>query len=292
MHSGSNIQQVAVQGGDTASGVSSTGTVVRAFGISLSRPLVGLIVPLGAALAYELAFRLGIVEARLLPPPSRILSTLVALAASGELFTHMLATIARIGSGFVLGSLAGVLLGILTGASSFAARLLDPTVQALRAIPSLAWVPLFILWFGIFEAPKVLLIAVGVFFPVYLGVMASIAGVDRKLVEVGQAFRLSRVELARRILLPAILPALVLALRTGLGLGFMFVVAAEIMGASEGLGYLLVDGQQLGKPDQILAAIIAFAVLGKLADGTLAAATRPLLRWQDAFGQPARGKNG
>jgi sulfonate transport system permease protein len=110
--------------------------------------------------------------------------------------------------------------------------------------------------------------------------------VDRKLVEVGRVFRLTRAGQVRRILLPAILPETVIALRSGLGLGFMFVVAAEFMGASEGLGYLLVDGQQMGKPDRILAAIIAFAVVGKVADALLVAATRPLLRWQDV----ARGQ--
>ena len=150
-----------------------------------------------------------------------------------------------------------------------------------RAIPSLAWVPLFILWLGIFESSKIALIAVGVFFPVYLGVMASIANVDRKIVEVGRVFRLSRLALVRRVLLPAILPDFIIAIRSGLGLGFMFVVAAEIMGASEGLGYLLVDGQQLGKPDQILAAIIAFAVLGKFGDWLIVVLTKPFLTWQD-----------
>jgi sulfonate transport system permease protein len=151
----------------------------------------------------------------------------------------------------------------------------------LRAVPSLAWVPLFILWLGILETPKVVLIAVGVFFPVYVGVSGAIASVDRKLVEVGRIFRLSKPALARRILLPAVLPATLVALRTGLGLGFLFVVAAELMGASEGLGYLLVDGQQFGKPEQILAAILAFAILGKAADTVLVVLTRPLLRWQD-----------
>jgi sulfonate transport system permease protein len=148
-------------------------------------------------------------------------------------------------------------------------------------VPSLAWVPLFILWFGILETPKVLLIAVGVFFPVYVGVSGAIASVDRKLVEVGRIFRLSRPALARRILLPAVLPATLVGLRTGLGLGFLFVVAAELMGASEGLGYLLVDGQQFSKPDQIVAAIIAFALVGKLADMALVTLTLPLTRWQD-----------
>ena len=119
------------------------------------------------------------------------------------------------------------------------------------------------------------------FFPVYLGVAGAILSVDRKLVEVGRVFRLKPLATVRRILLPAVLPETIISLRSGLGLGFMFVVAAEFMGASEGLGYLLVDGQQMGRPDRILAAIIAFALVGKLADTLLVAATRPLLRWQD-----------
>lgn len=248
-----------------------------------NRALLGLILPVSAALLYEAAFRFGLVEARLLPAPSRILATLIDLAKSGELWTHVLATVLRVLAGFIIGAGVGTLFGALTGASESARRVLDPTLQALRAIPSLAWVPLFILWLGIFEASKITLIAVGVFFPVYLGVMGSIANIDRKIIEVGRAFRLSRLQLARRILLPAILPDYIVALRSGLGLGFMFVVAAEIMGASEGLGFLLVDGQQLGKPDQILAAIIAFALIGKAADGLLVAASRPFLRWQDSF---------
>jgi sulfonate transport system permease protein len=156
-------------------------------------------------------------------------------------------------------------------------------LQGLRAVPSIAWVPIFILWFGIFEQSKIILIAVGCFFPVYLGMLGAILSVDRKTVEVGRIFRLSTPALVQRILLPAILPAYVVSLRAGLGLGWMFVVAAEFMGASEGLGYLLVDVQQLGKPEQILAAIFAFAVLGKITDGLLVAAAAPFLTWQDAF---------
>jgi sulfonate transport system permease protein len=241
---------------------------------------IGLILPLVLALGWEAAVRFGLVEGRLMPPPSRIAETFYALAVSGDLWLHASTTLWRVAVGFLAGSLAGIVLGALSGAFEPARRLVDPTLQALRAIPSIAWVPLFILWFGIFEASKVTLIAVGVFFPVYLGVAGAILSVG-KLIEVGRVFRLDRLQLARRILLPAVLPATVVALRTGLGLGFMFVVAAEFMGASEGLGYLLVDGQQLGKPDQILAAIIAFAILGKICDGLLVAATAPLLAWQD-----------
>lgn len=252
------------------------------------RPLAGLILPLGLALAWEAVVALGWNSGRLLPPPSVILATLTDLAARGDLAHHAQATLTRVVLGFGVGVVAGTVLGALTGYARGLARLLDPTLQALRAIPSIAWVPLFILWFGIFEAPKVALIAVGVFFPVYLGVMEAIRGVDRKIVEVGRVFRLSGVAMVRRILLPAVLPAYVTALRSGLGLGWMFVVAAEFMGASAGLGYLLIDGQQLGKPAQIVAAIIAFAVLGKLTDSLLALAAAPFLRWEDSFASSPR----
>jgi sulfonate transport system permease protein len=245
------------------------------------RVLLGFLLPVFAALAWEGAVRSGLAEGRLVPPPSRILTALQALAETGELWTHVWATLWRVVAGFAIGAAAGIALGALSGSVETLRRLLDPTLQALRAIPSIAWVPLFILWLGIFEASKVALIAVGVFFPVYLGVVDAILSVDRKLVEVGRAFRLSRPALARRILLPAVLPSTLVALRSGLGLGFMFVVAAEFMGASEGLGYLLVDGQQMGKPDQILAAIIAFALLGKACDSLLVWSTRPLVGWQD-----------
>lgn len=243
--------------------------------------LAGLALPVVIAAAWEALVAADWVNSRLMPPPSVVGATLWQLAVSGELLTHASATLWRVGAGFGLGAAAGTLLGALTGALPVARGLLDPTLQALRAIPSIAWVPLFILWFGIFEASKVALIAVGVFFPVYLGVAAAIQNIDRKIIEVGRVFRLKGFAMVRRVLLPAILPDWFTALRSGLGLGFMFVVAAEIMGASEGLGYLLVDGQQLGRPDTIIAAIISFAVLGKLADTLLVALTRPFLRWQD-----------
>ncbi|MCF2521561.1 ABC transporter permease [Bradyrhizobium sp. G127] len=248
-----------------------------------ARPALGLLLPIGLALAWELAVRFGYSNGRLVPPPSRIWQTLIELSASGELSRHILATLSRVGAGFGLGVLAGTVFGAICGYWTLARRLLDPTLQALRAIPSIAWVPLFILWLGIFETSKVALIAVGVFFPIYLGVTGAILSVDRKIVEVGRIFRLNGFAMIRRILLPAVLPAYVISLRSGLGLGWMFVVAAEFMGASEGLGYLLTDGQQLGKPAQIVAAIIVFAVLGKITDWLIQLIAAPFLRWQDSF---------
>ncbi|MFD2264206.1 ABC transporter permease [Lacibacterium aquatile] len=248
-------------------------------------PVVGLgfLLPVALGALWELAVASGFAEGRLVPPPSRIAAEIWRLIALGDLQIHILATLVRVGLGFGFGVLAGTLLGAFTGYSPLARRLLDPSLQALRAIPSIAWVPLFILWFGIFETSKVILIAVGVFFPIYLGLSAAIQDTDRKLVEVGRAFRLTGPQLVVRVLLPAALPAYLVSLRSGLGLGWMFVVAAEFMGASEGLGFLLTDGQMMGKPTIIVAAILTFAVLGKITDGLLAALSRRLLRWQDVY---------
>ncbi|HEY7242430.1 MAG TPA: ABC transporter permease [Xanthobacteraceae bacterium] len=246
-------------------------------------PALGLLVPVVLAVSWEIAVRIGLSNGRLIPPPSVIWNTFADLAATGELERHALATLWRVGWGFAFGVAAGTLVGALAGYSGSSRRLLDPTLQALRAIPSIAWVPLFILWFGIFEASKITLIAVGVFFPVYLGVMGAVMSVDRKIVEVGRAFRLSGVDMVKRILLPAVMPAYVISLRAGLGLGWMFVVAAEFLGASTGLGFLLIDGQQLGKPAQIVAAIVAFAILGKTTDWIIVLVSSPFLRWEDRF---------
>jgi sulfonate transport system permease protein len=251
----------------------------------LSWPVLGLILPVTAAVAWEMIVRFGFASGRLVPPPSVVFATFVDLAKTGDLQRDTLVTLGRVAAGFGFGVVAATIVGAVAGYSPLIRRLLDPTLQALRAIPSIAWVPLFILWLGIFEASKITLIAVGVFFPVYLGLMGAIQSVDRKLVEVGRAFRLTDVEMVYRILLPAVLPAYVISLRSGLGLGWMFVVAAEFMGASEGLGYLLIDGQQLGKPAEIVAAIVAFAIVGKASDWLIALMAAPFLRWEDVVRQ-------
>src|SRR6202161_2108895 len=274
------VEQPALERADPIASPASPGRLRR-----WARPARGLLLPVGLALLWEIMVRLGISNGRLVPPPTRIFATIVELARSGELVRHIMATLTRVVAGFGLGVVAGTVLGAISGYWGLARRLLDPTVQALRAIPSIAWVPLFILWLGIFGTSKVARIAGGVFFPVSLGGSGPRLAVDRKIVELGRTFRLSGPAMIRRILLPAVLPSYVVALRVGLGLGWMFVVAAELMGASEGLGYLLLDGQQLGKPAQILAAIVIFAILGKPTDWLIEIGFAPLLRWQDAFGR-------
>jgi sulfonate transport system permease protein len=236
-------------------------------------------VPLGAVVPALLAAMWYAVTARswiapnLLPSPIAVGEVLYRLARSGDLLFHIEATLERVVFGFLLGA--------ATGYSIRARCLLDPLFQGLRNIPSIAWVPLFILWLGIAEASKIALIAVGVFFPVYLNLMSGIARTDRKLVEVGRAYRMTGWRLVVAVLVPASLPAYVVGLRGGLGLGWMFVAAAELMGASEGLGFLLIDGQMTGRPALMIAALITFAVVGKTTDLGLMLLGRRVLRWQD-----------
>ena len=260
---------------------------MTAFGRRLGGGALGWALPLLLLLAWEAVARAGLVRATLLPPPAAVGATLWGLAKSGELAEHVTITLIRVLLGFALGTAAATVLGALSGYSETWRRLLDPTIQGLRSVPSIAWVPLFILWLGIFEASKITLIAIGVFFPVYLNLMAGIRETDRKLVEVARVHGYRGPALVRRVLLPATLPAYVTGLRGGLGLGWMFVVAAEMMGASEGLGFLLIDGQMTGRPAAILASILLFAVLGKATDLLLATLGRRATHWQDSF-QAAR----
>ena len=253
---------------------------------SLRLPL-DLLLPASALIAAELAVRAGLVPSNIMPAPSEIAATLGWLATHG-LGGHLASSCLRVAAGFGIGALLALLLGATVALKPRAARLLDPSFQALRAIPSLAWVPLLLLWFGIDETPKLILIAIGAFFPVYMGVVSGIRGVDRKLIEVGRLYRLSPLLLARRVLLPAALPAVLTGLRNGLSLAWMFMVAAELIAASKGLGYLLTDGRESSRADIMLAAIFLLALLGKASDSAMGALEKRLLAWRDSYADGSR----
>ena len=248
----------------------------------ISRGLLGLLLPSAVLIGAEVGARSGSIPSNLLPAPTQILETLADLGARG-LLGHIGASTMRVAAGFGIGAALAVLLGAAVGLNRRAEAILDPTFQALRAIPSLAWVPLLLLWLGIDEAPKVVLIAIGAFFPVYMGVSSGIRGVDRKLIEVARLYRLGGVALTRRVLLPAAMPSILTGLRNGLSLAWMFMVAAELIAASQGLGYLLSDGRETSRADIVLAAIVLLAILGKISDGLMAAIERRGLAWRDSF---------
>src|SRR6266702_1282978 len=244
----------------------------------IPRQCVGLALPVLFVLMWELLSRGGILAANWFPAPFTIADTLLELLRGGELARHIAYTLTRVMAGFLIGALIATLLAGVTGSTPLVRQLLDPSIQALRSIPSMAWVPLFLLWMGIHESSKIALISVGVFFPVYLNLLSGILTVDRKLVEVGQIFKLDKLQLVRRVILPAAFPSYLVGLRSGLGLGWMFVVAAEIMGASRGLGYVMIDGQTSSRADLILASLLLFAALGKASDSLLVLAGRRFQR--------------
>lgn len=245
--------------------------------------LRGWAVPLVLLALLETLVRSGVLPAHQMPAPSQVAQTLYALAVTGELWRHIGASLVRVGAGFTIGVALAIAIGTWVGLSRRAEAYLEPTFQALRAIPSLAWVPLLLLWLGIDETPKIVLIALGAFFPVYLALLAGIRNVDRKLVEIGQLYRLADLDLVRRILLPAALPSLFIGLRGALSLSWMFLVAAELIAATRGLGYLLSDGRETSRPDLVIAAIVLLAVLGKVSDSLLKHWESRALRWRDTY---------
>lgn len=200
-----------------------------------------------------------------------MVAALGELLRRGELSTHLQASLVRVSLGYLVGSAAALALGSLVGLSVTARRLLGPTVAAFRTVPSLAWVPLLLLWFGIDETPKVLLVAIGAFFPVYTTTASALSHVDPQLLEVGRAYGRRGAALLTTVMLPAAAPALLNGLRLGLANAWLFLVAAELIASSKGLGFLLIDSQNTGRTDVMLLAIVLLAALGKLSDAALGA---------------------
>lgn len=249
----------------------------------------GLVPPLLIIVFLEIIVRIGWLPSYQMPAPSEIALTLGDLA-DGPLWKHISASLLRVLIGFAIGTSLALVFAAWVGLSREAEAYLEPTFAGLRSIPSLAWVPLLLLWLGIDETSKIVLIAIGAFFPVYLNGVAAIRNIDRKLVEVGQMYGFSRGRLTRRILLPAALPGLFTGLRSGMSLAWMFLVAAELIAATKGLGYLLSDGRETSRPDIVLAAIIVLAVLGKISDGILAGLEKRFLAWRDTFSGQGTGE--
>jgi sulfonate transport system permease protein len=243
-----------------------------------ARILLGLVVPVLLVAVWYVASATGIVASYLLPGPGAVWEAGVDLAERGLLGPYIAISTQRVLLGFLVGALVGIVLGALVGLSRFADLLLAPTVGAFRAVPSLAWVPLLVLWVGINEDSKVILIAIGALFPVYTTVAGSLRHVDPHIVEVGRAFGLRGVPLFTTVQLPAVLPSVVSGLRLALAQSWLFLVAAELLASSMGLGFLLTDSQFNGRVDRMLLAIVLLALLGKTTDALIGVAERYLLR--------------
>jgi len=229
----------------------------------------GAIIPVVLLAAWQFVSTSGLVPLSMLPSPEMVWLAAVDLAERGLLGLYIAISTQRVFIGFAIGAAIGLIVGAVVGLSKLGDILLSPTLGAIRAVPSLAWVPLLILWFKIGEESKLILIAIGAFFPVYTIVASALRHVDRQLLEAGRTFGLRGVRLFGAVQLPAVVPSVVSALRLALAQAWLFLVAAELIASSMGLGFLLVDSGNNGRIDRIFLAIILLAVLGKLSDAVL-----------------------
>ncbi|MFH5821758.1 ABC transporter permease [Georgenia sp. AZ-5] len=244
------------------------------------RVLLGLLVPAALLAGWQLASAAGWLDPTTLPAPITVLSAAGDLLERGQLGVHVAISTQRVLLGFLSGAAAGLAAGAVIGLSRWAEALFAPTIGAFRAVPSLAWVPLLLLWIGIGENSKVTLIAIGAFFPVFTTVSMALRHVDRHLVEAGRAFGLRGARLFTTVQLPAVVPSVVSGLRLALAQSWLFLVAAELLASSMGLGFLLTDSQYNGRVDRMLLAIVLLAVLGKLTDAVLGLFERwAIKRW-------------
>lgn len=233
------------------------------------RIAAGFVLPVVLLAVWQLASTSGAFTSSQLPSPAMVWEAAVDLAQRGLLGQYVAISTQRVLIGFAFGAGLGLLLGALVGLSRWSDVLFSPTLAAIRAVPSLAWVPLLILWFKIGEDSKIILIAIGAFFPVYTTVAAALKHVDRHLVEAGRAFGLNGVRLLTTVQLPAVLPSVTSGLRLAMAQSWLFLVAAELIASSMGLGFLLNDSQNNGRTDRLFLAIILLAILGIITDSLL-----------------------
>lgn len=243
-----------------------------------------LVSPLILVLVWEALSQAGVIPARTIAAPSAILVSAWGLTVSGELPADLLVSLGRAMAGFVLGSGLGAAFALMAGLSRRGEEVLDAPLQMLRTLPHLALVPLFILWFGIGEMPKIALVTLGAVFPVYLNLFSGIRGVDPKLIEAGRVFGLSHVAIIRRIVLPGALPSLLTGLRYGLGVSWLTLVVAEQINASSGIGQMIGDARDFLRTDVIVVGLLVYALLGLGADALVRAAERRALRWRPVLG--------
>ncbi len=239
-----------------------------------ARVALGLVVPVLLLGLWQLVSALGVFSAVQLPSPGAVLTSAADLIERGELGTHIAISTQRVLTGFALGAALGLVLGALLGLSRLADVLLGPMFGAIRAVPSLALVPLLILWMGIGEDSKVTLITIGAFFPVFTTVSLALRHVDKNLVEAARAFGLNGLKLLTTVQLPAVVPAVFSGLRLALAQSWLFLVAAELIASSMGLGFLLTDSQNNGRTDRMFLAIVLLAVIGKTTDALLGVAEK------------------
>jgi len=243
----------------------------------------GAILPVAVLTIWQVLGSLGLVSKTLLPTPFEIWLAFYDLLISGELLRHLEISVWRAAVGFLLGGTLGLGFGLLVGLFRKFEHSVDPSIQMLRTIPHLAITPLFILWFGFGEFSKILLIAKGAFFPLYVQTFLGIRSVDSKLFDVARVLEFSRFKQITKLVLPAALPNILLGLRLSIGVAWLGLVVAELMGSSEGVGYLILDARQFSQTAVVFVGIVIFALVGKGSDSLVRVLEKKLLKWRDSF---------
>jgi len=257
----------------------------RIRGVRLPRAegLVQWMVPLTIIVAWQAACVTGFVSSRVLPAPSDVVMAGWKLLLSGDLARNIWVSFWRAGIGFFIGGSIGFAFGLANGLSQLSNKLTDTTLQMVRNIPHLALIPLVILWFGIDESAKLFLVALGVFFPIYLNTLHGVRTVDPQLIEMGRIYGMTDGELFRRVIFPGALPSIFVGLRFALGIMWLTLIVAETIAASSGLGYMAMQAREFMQIDVVVLSILIYALLGKLADSASRALERLMLSCHPAF---------
>ena len=266
----------------TETALQQASRITRIFRVIRQR-LLPWFVPFALILIWQLASGSGLLQSRILPAPTAVVAAFWHLLLTGELWHHVKVSAGRALLGLLIGGGLGLLLGLLNGSSKVASALLDTTLQMVRNIPALALIPLVILWFGIDESAKLFLVAVGVFFPIYINTYHGIRSVDPQLIEMGKSYGLSRWELYKNIILPGAMPSILVGLRFALGLVWVLLIVAETISAQSGIGYMTMNAREFLQTDVVLVGILLYALLGKLADVLAQLLERYLLRWHAGY---------
>ncbi|MFC7677562.1 ABC transporter permease subunit [Paenibacillus sp. GCM10028914] len=245
--------------------------------------LVPWLLPIIAIVLWQILGQSGIISSTILPTPLKILEAGVQLTQSGKLQEHVLISTQRALIGFFIGGIIGFVLGLLNGTVKFFERTTDTTMQMIRTIPHLALIPLVILWFGIGESAKIFLVALGVMFPIYINTFSGIQNVDRKLIEMGSVYGLSKWKLFVNIILPGSLSSILVGIRYALGVMWMSLIVAETIGADSGIGFMATSAREFMQMDIVVLTIVLYAILGKLSDVIAKMFERRFLNWNPVF---------
>lgn len=259
----------------------ATGTA-NVFAARFGNP-IGLILPLVIVALWQTAASFQWVQPVFLPSPAKVVAAFWRMLTKQDLVFDFLASISIVAQAFIYGSLAAVILGVAAGLSQTFERFLGPTINTVRHIPGIAWLPLIVLWLGIGAPAKILVISKSVFFPLFLNTLQGIRTVEKQYVELGQVLLLTRRQLVFKIILPSAMPSIMVSLRYAAGLAWAMVVMAEGLSGLEGLGFLIFRAQGLLLTDQLLVCMVIIGTVGFFIDGRMYALQRRILRWQQGF---------